>query len=137
MDNNSEIELQPDLSVVLQEEEPEETPAIPVCVRDVHGPVRTQELPKKAGSTRTVNIGATTPIQVLRADHFRSKATLMAIDQNIYIAFSVAAAQATSSMSIWPKNVPFVVTAAVDVFVLSATSTTDVSVTTERWATGD
>lgn len=136
MNGNSEVDLQPDLSVVLQEEEPEETAAIPVCVRDIHGPVRTQELPRKAASTRTLSIG-TTPVRILRADHYRASAVITAFDQDIYIAFSEAAAQDTSSSARWTAVVPYVSTAVTDVWVRSYTSTTELSYVTERWATGD
>lgn len=131
----SEPELQPDVSDVLQEEAPDQLTAIPVCVVEHKAPVRVQLLPDKTGSTQTRTV-STTPKSYLRADHRRGRAVLMSMDQNIRIAFSEAAAQDDSSMSLWPKLVPFEVPAAVEVWVKSTTETTSVSFTTFGWAAG-
>lgn len=128
--------LQPDTAAVLQEEEDYASVLIPVCVKEVAGPVRVQELPRKAATSRTVSVG-TTAVQVLFANHWRSKATLMAMDQNILVAFSQAAAQDPSTMSVWPKLVPLPITATVEVWVASATTTTALSITSELWAEGE
>lgn len=134
---DTQSELQPDTGEVLQEE-PQRYTAIPVCVEDVQGPVRVQSLPRKAGSTRTRTVGATRVVQVLEADPRRASALLMSVDQAMYVAFSEAAAQDPSTMSLWPAGIPFPVTAVVDVYVLCAVDaqTTQVSVTTELWAAG-
>lgn len=131
-----DADLQPEPNEVMQQEAPDALTVIPVCVAEVKAPVRTQQLPRKGGSTRTKNIGATTAVQVARADHRCGQVEIMSIDQNIRVAYSEAACQADSSMSIWPKLVPLTITATVDVWVKAVTGTTDVSVTTERWAEG-
>jgi hypothetical protein len=131
----SDVELQPDVSEVLQEEVPY-VEAISVCVQDVKAPVRVQELPRKLATsqTRTVTTDAS---RLLRADHYRASAVVVSKDQDMYLAFNEASAQSTSTMSWWPKAIPFTLTAATDLWVASVTATTDVSVSTERWAVGD
>lgn len=128
-------DLEPDVPEVLQTEAPDQLTAVPVCVEEVRTPVRIQALPRKGGSTRTRTVD-TTAERLLTADHRRASAVLMATDQNLLIAFSEAAAQDASSMSVWPKLVPFTVSATVEVWVAAATATTPVSITTERWAEG-
>jgi hypothetical protein len=129
-------ELEPDVEDVLQAEEPAGLTAIPVCVLDVKTPVRVQQLPHKGGATKTRTVGAVVGVQVLRADHFRGRATLMYIGQNMLVTFtkSIDPVQDVQSWALWPANVPLAITAAVDVFVASATGTTSISVITEDWA---
>lgn len=134
-------DLQPELDEVYQVE-PEMGREAPVGVAVV-GPVRTQALPLKAMATRTVPI-TTTPVKVLQADHRRASATLMAIGQNMLVAFNTASASdplavgATSSrMALWPQNVPFEITGDTEVWVASATGTATLTVITGMWATGE
>lgn len=136
----TDMDLQPDPLEVIQAENIGPEPNVRVDVATVETPVRTQSLPRKAGSTKTWPVGATTPVQVLRADHHRASAVLMSIGQNMLIALSPATAQSPQpavSMALWPANVPYTVTADTEVWVLSATGTTSVSVITEMWAAGD
>lgn len=128
-------DLQPDVGEVLQEE-PEYVMSVQGCV-SVNGPVRTQALPRKGGSTRTRVVTDTKAVQVLKADPRRASAVLMA-DESIYVGYGEASKDDTTAMSLWPGNVPFVCTATVDVFVRSAAAdgSTFVSVTTELWAQG-
>lgn len=130
-------ELQPDVGEVLQEE-PQKYTAIPVCVEDVKGPVRVQVLPRKGGSTRTRTVTDTKAVQVLDADARRASAVLMSIENDLLFAFSEAATQDTSTMSVWPKLVPLPCSATVPVWIKCATAaqTTRVSITTELWAEG-
>lgn len=132
----NEVDLQPTTDEVLQVEDgawPKE-PAVEVTV---HGPVRTQELPHKAGATFTRPNITTTPYRILTADHRRARAVLLSIGQNLLIAFNSASAQDPSRMALWPANTQFLVTAATEVWVASATGTTSVSVATEMWAAGE
>lgn len=130
-------ELQPDTAEVLQEE-PAHYQAIPVCVEDVKAPVRVQLLPQKGGSTRTRTVSDVKATQVLEANPRRGSAVLMSMDQEMLVAFSQASCQDPSTMSVWPKAVPFPVPATVDVYVQCATAaqTTRVSITTSLWAEG-
>jgi hypothetical protein len=131
----NEIELQPDVSEVIQEET-YDVQAIEVCVQEVRAPVRVQELPRKLATSQTKTVG-TTAVRLLRADHWRASAVFVAFEQDVYLAFNEASAQDTSSMSRWPVSVPFTLTAATELWAVSSTGTTIVSVTTERWATGE
>jgi hypothetical protein len=128
--------LQPELSDVLQVE-PEEDPRIEVCVRDVHGPVRTQELPFKAGAAFHRVIAATVvqPPLVLSADHYRGRATLICSGGSMRVSFNAP----DESYAIWPAGVPLVIKAAVDTYVRpdSASDPITLSVIPERWATGE
>lgn len=129
-------ELQPDTREVLQEE-PEYVMAVQGCVT-VKGPVRTQSLPRKGGATRTRVATDTKAVQVVEADHRRWSVTLMSNDEPMYVGYGKASIEDTSTMSLWPVNVPFVCGATVDVYVLCATAgeTTRVSATGELWAEG-
>jgi hypothetical protein len=133
-------ELQPDVPEVLQSEEP--AGAEPVVKVTVEGPVRTQALPRKAGSTKTAAV-TTTPFRILTPNPRRSSVVLIA-DAVIYVALSRAAAQVDPAstavpptMAQWPANVPLTVTADVDVLVAAKTGTANVSVVVEYWATGE
>lgn len=134
-------DFQPDELEVLQMEDVTPTGKPPVVDVAVAGPIRTQELPHKAGATFSRSVGAltsTTPaIRVLSADHKRARAVLMSVGQNMYFAFTSASAQDVSRMALWPANTPFVLTTATEVWVCSATATTTVSIVTELWATGE
>lgn len=130
---NDDASLQPELADVLQQE-PEDNPKIEVCVRDVHGPVRTQALPRKAATAFTKTIPASTgvPTMVLSADHYRGQATLIAP-----AAFRVTFNDPGEPFAVWPPNVPLVVTASVNIYVRSDASAGTVSVIAEKWATGE
>jgi hypothetical protein len=126
-------DLQPDTAEVLQVEEPEGTvPAVDVAVTN---PVRTQSLPRKAGATFNRDV-TTTITELLRADHRRARALIVA-DATIYLAFSEASAQDPSRMALWPALEPFDATATTDLWVRAETGTANVSVITEMWATGE
>lgn len=126
-------DLQPDKDEVLQNEE---IPDVAVAVR-IESPVRTTSLPNKGGATKTLTIGTTTPVRMVNADHRRAKATFISIGANALFALNNASAQDPSRMALWPQNVPYVVTADTEVWVLSASATTSISVTTELWAEGN
>jgi hypothetical protein len=132
----TDIDLQPDVAEIIQEEPPEYVTAIEVCVKDIVPPVRAQILPRKLATSQTYT-ATTTAKRVLRADHYRASATVVSFDQDVYLAFNEASAQSASSMSRWPVGVPFTLTATSELWVSSVTTTTTVSVTTERWATGE
>lgn len=126
-------DLQPTVADVLQEEDTSAV-TVPVCITDQRSPVRTQELPRKGGATFTRPL-TTTPLHILRADHRRARAVLLC-DAVIYVAFSQASAQDTTSMTKWLANVPFPCDATTDVYVRTATGTADLGVVTYLWAEG-
>jgi hypothetical protein len=128
-------ELQPTAEEVLQIEPTIKEPPVTVAV---DGPVRTQDLPRKGGTTFTRTVGTTvgqTPL--LRADHRRASARLISVGQAMLVAFNAASAQDASRMALVPANTILVITATTDIWVISATATTAISVITELWATGD
>jgi hypothetical protein len=130
-------ELQPDTEDVLQVELEPIGKEPPVRVT-VEGPTRTQELPHKAGAafTRTLPASPATPTRLLRADHRRARAVLLALDQPVLIAFSGAAAADPTTMARWPANVSLVITTATDLYVASVSAAATVTLVTEMWAAG-
>lgn len=134
-------DLQPDVEDVLQIEEPA---GVETVVKvEQQGPVRTQSLPRKAGSTKTVPI-TTTPFRLLRPNPRRASALIIS-DAAFYFSFTLAAAQIDTAittppqtMAMWPPNVPLPVTSAdTDVMVAAKTGTANVSAVVEYWATGE
>jgi hypothetical protein len=134
---NDDVELQPTGDQVLQEEPPP-MEAVPVRLVDVEGPVRTQALPRKTGTTqtRTLTAGAVAR-RVLTADPYRGSATLIG-DQPFYVAFSEHGKDDDLTSAWWPASVPLVITAVVDVWVRAASDQygVELGIVVERWATG-
>ena len=127
-------DLQPDTDEVLAEET---GPEPSVTVR-LDTPVRTQDMPRKAGWTRQYAVGAVTPVRVAPADHRRACVTLMSVGANMLVAIGQAATNdPLGHMALWPQNLPLPIRASVEVWVLAATGTTQVSVVAEQWATGE
>jgi hypothetical protein len=133
--SHPEVEMQPDTEIVLQVEEPGgKEPTVKVAQQ---GPVRTQALPAKAGSTRTVLLQAfPATYQIARANPRRRQAFLVAPNAFL-VAYNDAGAQDLSTMALWPANVPLPITAAVDVYVSAPTGTVSLSILSEFWATGE
>lgn len=129
-------ELQPDELEVLQAEDPGTEPMVRVTVARLEVPVRTLELPRKAGATRTITVG-TTPQRVLQSDHRRATARVMSIGQNMLIGYNSAMAGDPSRMGLWPANTVFTMNVDGELWIASATATTSISYFTELWATGE
>lgn len=137
MIEDHEVPLQPDdLEALQAETDDSHAPAARVEIVGIDGPVRTQDLPRKAASSRTRSGITTTPVRVLAADHRRAIARVMSVGANMLIAFSAASAQDPSTMSLWPQNVSYTLTADTELWVAAATGTTTISVSCEFWATG-
>lgn len=133
---NDDASLQPDLADVLQQE-PEDTARIEVCVRDVHGPVRTQQLPMKAVAAFSKTVAATVvqPRLILSADHYRGRATLVCSGGAMRISFNAPG----EAYAVWPAGLPLVLRTPADTYVRpdSATDPITVSVIAEKWAVGE
>lgn len=133
-------DLQPDLYEVLQAEEHGTNEEAPVTVA-VTGVVRTQALPEKSGSTRTFSLAAAgagvTPIRALKADHRRSRVTLMGIGGSWRFAFDPASKEDPARMALWPANVPYVHLGDDEIWIAADTLAVTVSVAAGRWATGE
>lgn len=125
--------LQPELAEVLQQE-PEDNPRIEVCVRDVHGPVRVQALPRKAATAfrKVISASAVQPAMILRADHYRAQATLIP-DADMRVSFN----DPSEPYAVWPADLPLVVAATADIYVLGDAGALTVNVIVEKWATGE
>lgn len=131
-----DVDLQPDVSEVIQEE-PEAEYSTPIVDVAVCGPVRTQQLPRKAGGTKTVTLDAITPKHILTADHRRGMAYLVSHTEDFMLAYSKTSSTDDESMARIPKNILFPVGATVDVYVKAQATTTTLSVVQEGWAAGD
>lgn len=129
------VDLQPDLSEVLQEEIAPVHEGLPVPVRIV-GPVRAQILPAKSSSTKTVAVG-TTPIRILQANHRRSRILLMATGGAMRVAFNTASKETPASMALWPVNVPLELLGDDEVWVMGDAGNISVSLVASRWADGE
>lgn len=133
------VDLQPDVGDVLQEET-DAAVTVPVCITEQKSPVRTQALPRKGGATLTKTV-TTTAQRVLMADHRRAKATAISTAAaNIFLfAFTEAAAQDPSTMSVWPGLVPLPVEATTELWIaLPAAGTPfSVGIHTALWAEGE
>ncbi len=134
---SEDITFQPDEAEILQLEPDAPLTTIPVCIADSKTAIRVQILPLQDGGTRTRNIDALGPIQVARADHFRAKLILVSFDQDFYFALNGQSAQDPSRMSRWPMKVPLYLDTVTPVWVQAMTATTDLSITTQLWATSD
>jgi len=128
-------DLQPDVEEVLQIEPYGDT--TPVCVT-VDGPVRTQSLPRKAGSTRTITapLLPAAAFRLLRPNPRRASAYIVG-DAAFLVAFNYASAADASTMARWPANVPLTISADVDVYIAASAGTPAVSAIVEYWATGE
>lgn len=118
---------------VMQDVSPD-VPTVPVRIDE---PVRTHELPRISGGAWTDQVD-TSGKRLLAADPKRSCATILALDQDVYIGMDQASVSAASmanpSGAQWPANVPLVIQHCDEVWVSSQASTTAVSVLVERWA---
>jgi hypothetical protein len=128
-------ELQPDVEEVLQVEPYGDTTPVGVSVV---GPVRTQALPRKAASTRTITapVLPSPAFRILRPNPRRAAAYLVS-DAAFLVAFNYASSTDAGSMARWPANVPLPVSADVDVYVAASAGTPAVSAVVEYWATGE
>lgn len=131
-----EPDMQPETLDVLQAEPEPAMSVIPVHICGSEGAIRIQSLPRKDASTSTKPI-STTPLQVLFADHRRASAFLVSFGQDMLVAFNSGSTQSPDTSSRWPMGVPLSVTATTDVWVSAFTGTGSVSITSEKWATGE
>lgn len=120
----------PDYSAVIPAEQllQDERPSVSTVPVLVTTPVQVREMPSRNAAARTANVG-TVAVRLLTPDPRRKRATLLAFDQEIWFGPTQASATAR-----WPKLTPLYLDTRDEVWVASATSTTDVTVITEAWA---
>lgn len=129
-------DLQPDELEAMQAEFGEE-PVAKVEVTAIKSPVRTQDLPRKAGAPRTYAAVTTAGRRLLSADHRRALVRIVSIGQNMYVATTQAGLSDDATRALWPQNTVLNWTADTELWVSSATATTSISVLPEFWATGE
>lgn len=129
------IDVTPGPGEIVQAEE-EEFNARPVGVT-VSGPVQTREVPASGhpGYQTVSAVGTTVAVRLLALEPRRKYATLLAHDQDMWIATSQAGAQAGAggAMRI-PAVVPFVIGHMHEVWACAVTGTTDIGVETVNWS---
>src|SRR5215208_3757450 len=111
----SNDDLQPDIQEVLQSEAYEEV-SVNVCVERIKTPVRTQELPRKQGGTKTISVG-TSVVRLVPNDHNRAEIVVTSFTEDIYIAYGAQASEDSSTMQLWPVRVPCVIPLSSPVYV--------------------
>jgi len=115
---------------ILQEQPEPHTPEIPVVVTRIEDPVRSQDLPARSGPCYTAQVD-TAGQKILGRDPRRSRATVIALTQDIRLGTTQANARAGAMI---PAVVPFVLGAMDEYWAAAVTGTTEVSVITEQWA---
>lgn len=129
-------DLQPDVEEVLQSEEYEDV-TIKVCVEKIKTPVRTQELPRKQGGTKTITVDALGPTRLVPPDHNRAEIIVTSFNEDVYIAYNPQAAEDPSTMQRWPVRVPCHIELTSAVYVRAVQNTAIVSYGTRLWAVGE
>lgn len=129
---NIDTTPEPD-EIVQSEEQPYIQAPIPVITC---GPTEVRELPAvRAGYQTAQGVTATVAVQVLPFEPRRKYATVIALDQDIYIGVSQAAAQSGAAGSMrWPAVVPYPVGHLEEIWVCAVTGTTNVGIETAYWS---
>lgn len=116
------------------EEEPVDFPPLNVHLM---GPAEVRVLPHRGKQTfRTLSIGTTPPVQVLNFDPTRSKATIIATTDDVWIGSrsgDVNTVLGTPSAAVlWPPSVPFETESTSELWLCS-TAAQSISVVVESW----
>lgn len=127
------VDIVPDPEDIVQsEEEYNRQVEVKVCA-----PVQTRELPASGhpGYFTAAAVGTTVGVRLLALEPRRKYATLIALDQDVWISSSQAGAQAGAggAMRI-PAVVPFVIGHMHEVWACAVSGSTDVSVETVNWS---
>lgn len=121
-------DMEPSLNEVQQVEEPEGY-VLPVKICE---PTEVRELPSKRIGPHTVTVGATVGVKLIADDPRRKRVTLIARTQDINIGSTQAQSQLAGA---WvPSEIPVVFDTRAELWAISITETTDVSVIEEYWA---
>jgi hypothetical protein len=103
----------------------------------VCGPVEVRALPASGypGYSTAQDIGTDVGVRLLAMEPRRQSATIIPLDQDIYIATSQAGAQAGAggAMRI-PAVIPYTISHMHEVWACAVSGTTDVSVETVNWS---
>lgn len=123
------LELEPDLPELLQAEAP--LGCMPVRIEGI---VRTQHLPTKDRTAKTITVDQTAFVPLLKADPYRAFADITAFDDDMVLAYSRNAQVGDPNTERVPKGITKRITARTEVLVMGHTTTTSVSMGQERWA---
>lgn len=129
------IDVTPDPDEIVQAEE-DDYSVRPVGVT-VCGPVQTREVPASGhpGYQTASAVGTAVGVRLLALEPRRKYATLIALDEDVWISTSQAGAQAGAggAMRI-PAVVPYVIGHMHEVWACAVTGTTDISIETVNWS---
>ena len=128
------IDLTPEPEEIVQAEEDDYSlRPLPMYVC---GPVGTRELPGRVPGYKTEQgVGTTVGVKLLPMEPRRKSATIMAIDQDIWISSSQAGAQVGAAGAFRVSAVvPFVIDHMEEVWACAVTGTTDISVASTFWS---
>jgi hypothetical protein len=109
-------------------------PHAPINV-SVCGPTEVRELPAVRAGYRTEQaVGTAVAVKLLAFEPRRKSATILALDQDIYLSNSQAGAQAgASGAARIPAVVPYVIGHLDEVWACAVSATTNISVLCEYW----
>lgn len=109
-------------------------PHLPINVV-VCGPTEVRELPAvRAGYRTEQGVGTAVAIKLLAFEPRRKSATILALDQDIYLSNSQAGAQSgAAGAARIPAVVPYVIGHLDEVWACAVTSTTNISILCEYW----
>jgi hypothetical protein len=127
--HHAPVELEPDLLEILQAEAPLQ--CLPVRVEGI---VRTQQMPARDRTGRTITVDALGFVPLLRADPTRAFAEITSFDQDMILAYSRNAAVGDTNTERVGKGIRIKISARTEVYVMAFTATTVVSMGQERWA---
>lgn len=95
-------------------------------------PTETRELPSKRVGPHMTNVGATVGVKLIADDPRRKRVTIIAREQDILIGATQAQAQLAGA---WvPSGTPVQLDTRAELWALSVTETTDISIIEEYWA---
>lgn len=123
-----------DPETIVQSEDDYEMPIVKVSVC---GPVQTREVPAAGypGYFTASDVGTSVGVRLLALEPRRKYATIIALDQDVWISSSQAGAQAGAggAMRI-PAVVPFVIGHMHEVWACAVSGTTSISIETVNWS---
>ncbi len=103
--------------------------ALPV---EMSGPVTVQQLPAQDGTVVTRTIDGVVAVSIIGTDLRRSKLTLVSTAGAFWFGFD-SGSVLNKSAGLWPANVPLIITANRELFVMADTASAVVTVLSEFW----
>jgi len=113
----------------------DETLAMVTVPVSIDAPVRVIQLPSHGGGEIFLTVAPAStgaPIKVLNYDPMRRRASLLAYDNDVYVATSQPGCTASQAAP-WSKTVPLEWTSPNELWMIGVTNAAKVSVVSERW----